>query len=145
MSSVNLNILENGSLQSYKDFITTLSSEDEPQVFGQHPNANMISFIRQNRLLCKTLTTLQKQFNGTSDCDDKEKKVLIKLHEIIQNTPMLIDYKNVLKNIGLINPMDHILLQEVFFTYTLLQKTRMIKDLKLVYGIVCSKLRNYML
>lgn len=101
-------------IQSYKDYVKTWPNEDGAQVFGQHPNADVIFLTRQSRLLCESLADLQERFNGSPDNGDKENEVLFQLSQILQKLPALIDRETLVKNIEITkNPMDYVLLQEV--------------------------------
>ena len=44
-------IPKDGTLQSYKDYIEQLPGMDKPEAFGQHPNADIASQIRETRLV----------------------------------------------------------------------------------------------
>lgn len=116
LSLSNVCIPENGSLQSYKDFVETLPCTDSAETFGQHPNANVIYLTKENRLLCETLGYLQEQSNGSraDKYNDKDEQVLSRLSEIRDDVPELIDYGNVVKNIEKrTDLLDFIILQEV--------------------------------
>lgn len=65
-------IPRDGSLQSYKDYIITLPVVDQPQAFGQHPNADITSLITETRLLCETLMSLQVQGGGSQESNKEE-------------------------------------------------------------------------
>lgn len=114
---INCHVPENGTLQSYKDFIKTLPCEDEAQTLGQHSNTDVIYLTRENYLLCETLSFLQKQFNGSSDDNDKEKRVLFQVSQILQNIPTLINHEIIIENIDTKRSLlNTVILQEVFFT-----------------------------
>lgn len=65
-------IPRDGSLQSYKDYIVTLPAIDQPQAFGQHPNADITSLITETRVLCETLMSLQVQGSGSQETNKEE-------------------------------------------------------------------------
>uniref|UniRef100_A0A8C5L4X8 Dynein axonemal heavy chain 2 n=1 Tax=Jaculus jaculus TaxID=51337 RepID=A0A8C5L4X8_JACJA len=54
-------IPKDGSLASYKEYISLLPSMDPPEAFGQHPNADVASQITEARTLFETLLSLQPQ------------------------------------------------------------------------------------
>lgn len=116
LSSPSVCVPENGSLQSYKDFIDTLPRTDPARTFGQHPNASAMYLTKENRSLCETLRCLQVQSDGPSaDDDDKDKQVLSRLSEIRQNIPPSIDYRCAVDNVETgKNILDVTILQEVF-------------------------------
>lgn len=65
-------IPRDGSLQSYKDYIVTLPAIDQPQAFGQHPNADITSLITETRVLCETLMSLQVQGSGPQETNKED-------------------------------------------------------------------------
>lgn len=105
---------ENGSLQTYKDFIETLPIENMTQILGQHSNAYEIYLTKENSLLCETLVFLQEQNNRSLDNYYKENQVLLTVSRILQDIPTFINYQTIAKNIEITkNLMDFVLLQEV--------------------------------
>jgi len=52
-------IPKDGTLHSYKEFISLLPGMDHPEAFGQHPNADITSQIQETRRLFETLLSLQ--------------------------------------------------------------------------------------
>ncbi|KAK1331639.1 hypothetical protein QTO34_009597 [Cnephaeus nilssonii] len=54
-------IPKDGSLASYKEYISMLPGMDPPEAFGQHPNADVASQITEARTLFETLLSLQPQ------------------------------------------------------------------------------------
>lgn len=76
----------------------------------------MIYLTRENYLLCETLSFLQKRFNGSSDDNDKEKKVLFQVSQILENIPTLINHEIIVENIDIKRSLlNTVILQEVFF------------------------------
>ena len=69
-------IPRDGSLQSYKDYITILPVVDQPEAFGQHSNADITSLIIETRVLCETLMSLQVQSSSVAG-ESRESKVII--------------------------------------------------------------------
>jgi dynein heavy chain len=65
---------QDGSIQSYNDYITVLPTVDQPDVFGQHCNADITSLMIESRILCETLMSLQVQ-HSASEGESKENKV----------------------------------------------------------------------
>ena len=49
-------IPKDGPLQSYKDYIEQLPAMDRPEAFGQHPNADIASQIRETRCVHHMVT-----------------------------------------------------------------------------------------
>lgn len=87
-----------------------MPNEDLVQMFGQHPNTNVIYLTKENRLLLTTLKYLQDQFNAPPDDNDKENKVLIQLSEILQNLPSLINLEHITIRT---NELDFVIFHEV--------------------------------
>jgi dynein heavy chain len=64
-----------GSLESYRDFISILPISERPEVFGQHQNADITSLIMETRITFETLTSMQIQAISTEDGLSTEDKV----------------------------------------------------------------------
>lgn len=63
-----------GSLESYRDFITMLPATDKPEVFGQHANAYIASLITDTKDMFQTLMSLQiGEYSGDEDLGKAEK------------------------------------------------------------------------
>ena len=58
-------IPDNGRLQSYRDYIQTLSSSDEPEAFGQHPNADISFQIEDTKVILNSIIMMQPQIAST--------------------------------------------------------------------------------
>lgn len=106
-------IPRDGSLQSYQDYIHLLPNVDRPEVFGQHPNADITSLITESRLFCETLMSLEIQ-SSANVSESKEEKVSQLAIEVLARIPRPIDYENTEKLIGANKkPLDVVLLQEI--------------------------------
>lgn len=69
-------IPKDGSLASYKEYISMLPGMDPPEAFGQHPNADVASQITEARTLFETLLSLQPQITPTrAGGQSREEKV----------------------------------------------------------------------
>lgn len=69
-------IPKDGSLASYKEYISMLPSMDAPEAFGQHPNADVASQITEARTLFETLLSLQPQITPSrAGGQSREEKV----------------------------------------------------------------------
>ncbi|XP_025195967.1 dynein heavy chain 2, axonemal [Melanaphis sacchari] len=104
-------IPRDGDLQMYRSYIDTLPIVDRPEIFGQHGNAEMASFMGENRIICDALMILQGQSSTVTE-ENMEGKVLDLSTKILKKLPDLIDYASTAKNIKR-NPLDIVLLQEV--------------------------------
>lgn len=118
-------IPDDGPLQSYRDYIASLPNFDKPEVFGQHPNADIASQIKESNNLLGILTSLQPQIsvgNGPS----REDKVLSLIADISKRVPEDLDYENTYKLVkhDMNNPLNVVLLQEMQRYNVLLQSIR---------------------
>lgn len=119
-SSLSYYIPRESELYRFKDYIESLPLVDSPEAFGQNSNAEMASLMGMNRFLCDTLIVLQGQSSTVAE-ENKEDSVLHLSSKILQKLPDLIDYTATVKNIGVKkNPLDVVLLQEVFFIITII-------------------------
>ncbi|XP_025208084.1 dynein heavy chain 2, axonemal-like [Melanaphis sacchari] len=126
---------ENGTLQSYKDFIKTLPCEDVTEMFGQYSNSEIIYLTKDNFLLCETLTFLQEQCNGSSDDNDKEKKVLFQVSQILQNIPSSINHEIIAENINIKRNIPNTIIFQEVMCYNNLLKNMEITLITLEKGI----------
>lgn len=95
------------------DQIQQFPNFDQPEAFGQHPNADIASLIGETRLLFETLISMQVQ-STASVGESKETKVLRLAHDIALSTPEELNYEQTAKLIGLNRaPMEVVLLQEM--------------------------------
>jgi dynein heavy chain len=85
-------------------------------VFGQHPNADIASQIRETRSLLDTLLSLQPQ-QSVSSGESIEDKVLNLSADVLRRVPDLIDYDGTAKLVADdMSPLNVVLLQEVCST-----------------------------
>ncbi|XP_075848159.1 dynein axonemal heavy chain 2 [Microtus pennsylvanicus] len=108
-------IPKDGSLASYKEYISLLPSMDPPEAFGQHPNADVASQITEARTLFETLLSLQPQITPTRiGGQSREEKVLELAADVMQKIPEMIDYEGTRKLLALDpSPLNVVLLQEI--------------------------------
>lgn len=59
-------IPRDGPRASYLDYVGQLPATEHPEVFGQHPNADIASQIAEARTLFDTLLSLQPQVTGAA-------------------------------------------------------------------------------
>nr|XP_019958870.1 PREDICTED: dynein heavy chain 2, axonemal [Paralichthys olivaceus] len=110
-------IPRDGPQSSHKTFISMLPSTEHPEVFGQHPNADIASQIAETRRLFDTLLSLQPQVTSPSSAragPSREEKVLELLADIRGKIPALINYegtKSLLQDNS--SPLNVVLLQEI--------------------------------
>ncbi|KAI3375810.1 hypothetical protein L3Q82_004092 [Scortum barcoo] len=110
-------IPRDGPQSSYKEYISMLPSSEHPEVFGQHPNADIASQIAETRTLFDTLLSLQPQVTSSSAVGarpSREDKVLELLADVRGKIPALIDYegtRSLLQDNP--SPLNVVLLQEI--------------------------------
>ncbi|EDL10501.1 mCG120758 [Mus musculus] len=129
-------IPKDGSLASYKEYISMLPSMDPPEAFGQHPNADVASQITEARTLFETLLSLQPQITPTRvGGQSREEKVLELAADVKQKIPEMIDYEGTRKLLALDpSPLNVVLLQEIQ-RYNKLMKTILFSLTDLEKGI----------
>uniref|UniRef100_A0A2K5CLM4 Dynein axonemal heavy chain 2 n=1 Tax=Aotus nancymaae TaxID=37293 RepID=A0A2K5CLM4_AOTNA len=108
-------IPKDGSLASYKEYISLLPGMDPPEAFGQHPNADVASQITEARTLFDTLLSLQPQITPIrAGSQTREEKVLELAADVKQKIPEMIDYEGTRKLLALDpSPLNVVLLQEI--------------------------------
>eukprot|EP01107_Rhizomastix_libera_P003543 TRINITY_DN1618_c0_g1_i1.p1 TRINITY_DN1618_c0_g1~~TRINITY_DN1618_c0_g1_i1.p1 ORF type:complete len:3854 (-),score=1122.51 TRINITY_DN1618_c0_g1_i1:31-10566(-) len=109
-------IPEDGTLQSYRDYIATLPIVDKPEAFGQHGNADIASQIQDANSLLSTLLSLQPRVAVGSGGESREKKVMDVIHDLQKRLPENpIDMSNILRQKAddPTNPLLTVLVHEV--------------------------------
>lgn len=112
----NYYVPKDGSLQNHRDFVNMLPNTDHPEAFGQHPNADIASQIKETRLLFDTLLSLQPQVTSSSKANAKstEEEVMELATKVIDSLPKKIDYESTVKIFSEDNsPLKIVLLQEI--------------------------------
>jgi dynein heavy chain len=118
---------KDGTLQSYREFVNMLPNTDHPEAFGQHPNGDIASQIKETRLLFDTLLSLQPQVGGGSGGGSSskaskeaaakktpEEEVLELAGKVLESLPKPIDYEGTVKIFAEDNsPLKIVLLQEI--------------------------------
>ena len=84
-------IPEDGSLQSYREYIQTLPEVDRPEAFGQHSNADISSQIEESFSLLETLQGLQPRVVNTGGMT-REEKVTAIVTDMLDKLPEVMDY-----------------------------------------------------
>ncbi|XP_063305793.1 dynein axonemal heavy chain 2 [Pelobates fuscus] len=108
-------IPRDGTLTSYKEYISMLPAVDHPEAFGQHPNSDIASQITEARTLFDTLLSLQPQITPSAQGgQSREEKVLELLSDVRQKIPPEIDYEGTRKVLSDDpSPINVVLLQEI--------------------------------
>ncbi|XP_037533396.1 dynein heavy chain 2, axonemal [Nematolebias whitei] len=105
------------SHSAHQNHITKLPSTEHPEVFGQHPNADIASQIAESRTLFDTLLSLQPQVTSATTAGtrpSREDTVLELLGDIRGKIPALIDCdrtRTLLQEKP--SPLNVVLLQEI--------------------------------
>uniref|UniRef100_A0A1I8HFN9 AAA domain-containing protein n=1 Tax=Macrostomum lignano TaxID=282301 RepID=A0A1I8HFN9_9PLAT len=103
-----------GSLASYREYVSMLPNIDHPEAFGQHPNADISSQIQETRLFFGTLLSLVPQVTSGGAGESREDKVLELARNIYKQLPENIDYEATAKLMQQDpNPLNVVLLQEI--------------------------------
>ncbi|XP_075307002.1 dynein axonemal heavy chain 2 [Odontesthes bonariensis] len=110
-------IPHDGPQSTYKEQINMLPPTEHPEVFGQHPNADIASQIAETRTLFDTLLSLQPQVTSTPTAGagpSREDTVLELFADVRGKIPALIDYEGtrlLLQHDP--SPLNVVLLQEI--------------------------------
>lgn len=88
----NYYIPDSNELQAFKDYTSSLPSFDKPEVFGQHPNADITSQIKESGNLLNNLLSLQPQAASGAGVSREEKVLTISL-DIRRHLPDDLDYE----------------------------------------------------
>ncbi|KAM4540607.1 dynein axonemal heavy chain 2-like [Fundulus diaphanus] len=108
-------IPRDGPLTGFLEHINTLPPTEHPEVFGQHPNADIASQIAETRTLFDTLLSLQPQDTGATTAGaSREEAVLELLGDVRSKIPSLIDCEStrtLLQDNP--SPLNVVLLQEI--------------------------------
>ena len=104
---------ENGSLQSYRDYISTLPPVDHPEALGQHPNADISYMIEDTRILLESMLMIQPRA-ATSGVTKREDLVDSIASDILQQLPQPWILEDVMKaKADDPSPLHVVLFQEV--------------------------------
>ena len=111
-------------LSGYRDYVLGLPTFDKPEVFGQHPNADIASQIKESGKMLQSLLLLQPQVS-VGGGQSKESKVLTIVSDILRKVPEDLDYDSISKSVKHdMNPLNVVLLQEIKRYNDLLTKIR---------------------
>eukprot|EP01116_Phalansterium_solitarium_P023771 TRINITY_DN849_c1_g1_i4.p1 TRINITY_DN849_c1_g1~~TRINITY_DN849_c1_g1_i4.p1 ORF type:complete len:3887 (-),score=1955.58 TRINITY_DN849_c1_g1_i4:123-11783(-) len=102
-------IPDDGPLQTYKDYVSSLPLTDKPEAFGQHANADIASQMQDANGMLETLMLLQPQII-TQVGETREHKVLRIADELSRHIPDDIAFNAAALEAG---PLKTVLSQEV--------------------------------
>ena len=74
-----------------------MPNTDHPEAFGQHPNGDIASQIKETRLLFDTLLSLQPQVTSSSSKSNKksvEEEVMELSSKVLESLPQKVDYES---------------------------------------------------
>ncbi|KAI9101992.1 dynein heavy chain and region D6 of dynein motor-domain-containing protein [Phlyctochytrium arcticum] len=112
-SAAHYHIPEAVDLQSVRDYVAALPSFDRPEVFGQHPNADIASQIKESADMLQSLLSLQPQVSAAGG-SSREEKVYSIASDILRKLPADLDYEGTFKALQHdISPTNVVLLQEI--------------------------------
>lgn len=121
----NYYVPDSTDLQFVKEYAQSLPQIDKSEVFGQHPNADIASQIKESANLLNALQSLQPAVSSGGSGDSREDKVLSIVTDISRRLPEDMDldytYKMVKHDM---NPLNVVLLQEMARYNSLLQIIR---------------------
>ncbi|KNC97489.1 uncharacterized protein SPPG_07404 [Spizellomyces punctatus DAOM BR117] len=120
----NYYIPESTDLPGFRDYVASLPAFDKPEVFGQHPNADIASQIRESGNMLQSLLSLQPQVT-TGAGASREDKVYAIASDMLRRLPEDIDYDATYKMVQHdMSPTTVVLLQEISRYNDLLIKIR---------------------
>jgi len=90
-------IPDTGSLQSFKDYISTLPTTDRPEAFGQHPNADISYQIEDSKIILDSLVSLQPKA-ASAGASTSEAKVSIIIQDLKDKCPKQFNLEDVIKS-----------------------------------------------
>ncbi|KAI9197259.1 dynein heavy chain and region D6 of dynein motor-domain-containing protein [Polychytrium aggregatum] len=131
-------IPDNLELESFREYIATFPGFDKPEVFGQHPNADIASQIKESGSMLASLLSLQPQVSVGGGAS-REDKVMGISADISKRLPEDIDYDYTYKLVKLdMSPLNVVLLQEIArFNYLLRKVRKSLEELqKGIKGVV---------
>ncbi|ESN99364.1 hypothetical protein HELRODRAFT_67097 [Helobdella robusta] len=112
-----------GSLNSYREYVSMLPNMDHPEVFGQHTNADITSQTEEAKILFDTLLSMQAHISIFTG--DKEEKVLETSENIKKLLPESIDYSTTEKIFATDrSPLKTVLLHEILWYNKLLDQVK---------------------
>eukprot|EP01083_Nonionella_stella_P177342 623003_1 len=118
------------SFKSYVEYIESLPiGDDHPGLFGQHPNADMSSHMKDTNILLDTLLSFERNTTTTSSSDSnqpvksKEDIIFDICQQLLESMPSLFDIEEIQrKNASNESPLMVVMVQEIE-RYNLLLKT----------------------
>ncbi|KAJ7569126.1 hypothetical protein O6H91_01G062100 [Diphasiastrum complanatum] len=104
---------ETGSKEVYTTYIDSLPIVQTPEVFGLHPNADISYYTNTTKSLWKDLVNLQSQEGERQLGGKREELIKIVAADILAKLPKPFDLQVLKKKIGIPNPVQVVLFQEL--------------------------------
>eukprot|EP00494_Astrolonche_serrata_P025238 UN25499 len=136
---------EVGKINDYKEFIQTLPTKEEPNVFGMHDNANITFQTQETNSLINVVLNLQPRDVGGGNEKTPEEKVTELAKSLIDKIPPLFDKEEeagettfVVNEKGIMDSLGTVLSQELerFNNLTKAMKTSLVELCKALRGEV---------
>ncbi|KAG1668463.1 hypothetical protein FOA52_005236 [Chlamydomonas sp. UWO 241] len=129
-------IPDNGSLQSFRDYIVTLPTTDRPEAFGQHSNAEISYLIADSKVLLDSLTSLQPRSVATGGGGMKREDLVLAIAaDLIEQVPTPWNLEAVMKAKGDDLSAQHVVLFQEIERYNVLLVRVRSSCVELVKGI----------
>ena len=139
MSSMSLYYIPEAiDLSGFRDYVLGLPAFDKPEVFGQHPNADIASQIKESGKMLQSLLMLQPQVTVRGG-QTREDKVMAITTDILRKIPDDVDYETTYQAVKHdMNPLNVVLLQEISrYNDLLVRMRKSLEDLqKAIKGVI---------
>jgi len=80
-----------GPLESYKSYISSLTHNDDPEVFGLHPNANIAFELKTVKEFLDTILLIQPRVSGGKVVKSDEEIVADMAQDILSRLPKVLN------------------------------------------------------
>ncbi|XP_037924624.1 dynein heavy chain 5, axonemal isoform X2 [Hermetia illucens] len=120
------------SLQGFMDYINSLPTNDTPEVFGLHPNADITYQINTAKGILDTILSVQPKEGGNTGGETRESIVYQLADDMLRKLPPAYnayEMKENLNRMGALLPMNIFLRQEI---------DRMQRVIKTVHSCLCD-------
>lgn len=107
------------TLQEYRIFVDNLPSNDDPEVFGMHENANLTFKTNESAKILSIILDIQPRVSTSSDGKSSDEMVVELITELTEKQPPILNIEECHKGLfklnhqGLMHCLATVLLQEV--------------------------------
>lgn len=107
------------SLQQYKDFINNLPSNDDPEVFGLHANANIAYMKQESDSIVQTILDIQPRITTGAGGKSSDEVIQELVEDLKKRKPLFLDTHACAKDLfktdhsGLMHCLSTVLAQEI--------------------------------